>query len=219
MTDKEKLTALVNQFASGNQQMFAQLIGVPRSNVATWMHRDSITANGREAILDAFPQVSREWLQGARGDDEMMDRLPDTIHFSRRDLIPFFENCRASCGVAEQFEHPEYASDFIRVPGTKAKAAIEAEGISMEPTIREGDICLIGDDLQLADINPRSIYLIVTATGQCMFKRIFNEGRTAPTVLALSENPAYTPQAQPIDKQDILHIYPLVYVMRKASGE
>lgn len=208
--------ALMNQFASGSQQAFAQIIGVPRSSVATWMHRGSITAGGREAILDAFPQVSREWLQGIREDDEMMDDMPDTIHFSRRDLIPYFENCRASCGVAEQFEHPEYASDYIRVPGMKAKAAIEAEGISMEPTIHEGDICLIGDDIRLADVNPRSIYLIVTASGQCMFKRIQDDGRTVPTILALSENPDYTPQAQPVNKEDILHIYPLVYVMHHA---
>ncbi|MCH5292108.1 MAG: hypothetical protein J1D88_10210, partial [Treponema sp.] len=61
MNDREKLTALINQFASGSQQAFANLIGVSRSNVATWMHRGSMTANGREAILDAFPQVSREW--------------------------------------------------------------------------------------------------------------------------------------------------------------
>ena len=45
MNDREKLTALVDQFASGNQRIFAQLIGVPRSNIATWMHRGSITAN------------------------------------------------------------------------------------------------------------------------------------------------------------------------------
>lgn len=228
MTDKEKLTALMEKFAGGNQQMFAQLIGVPRSNVATWMHRGSITANGREAILDAFPQVSRDWLlegsatsysrtsstSASLGIDDMM-HAPEVIHFSRKDLIPLFEDCRASCGVLEQFEHPELATDHIHVPGMRAKAALPAEGISMEPTIHEGDICLVGDEVPLTETNQRSIYLIVTRQGHCMFKRIFDEGVASERVLALSENPAYSPQAEALLKSDVLHLYPLKYVLHK----
>lgn len=210
MTDREKLTALMNQFAGGSQSRFAAQIGVSRSNVATWMHRGSITANGREAILDAFPQVSREWLGGSEG--EMMDACkdnPDIIYFSRRDLVPLFEDCRASCGVVEQFEHPELAEEHIHVPGVKGKAAIPAEGCSMEPTIHEGDLCIIGDEVSLGDVTARGIYLIVTRQGHCMFKRIYDEGPTSEKILALSENPDYTPHAQPIHKEDILRIYPL----------
>lgn len=210
MTDREKLTALMNQFAGGSQSRFAAQIGVSRSNVATWIHRGSITANGREAILDAFPQVSREWLGGSEG--EMMDACkdnPDIIYFSRRDLVPLFEDCRASCGVVEQFEHPELAEEHIHVPGVKGKAAIPAEGCSMEPTIHEGDLCIIGDEVSLGDVTARGIYLIVTRQGHCMFKRIYDEGPTSEKILALSENPDYTPHAQPIHKEDILRIYPL----------
>ena len=223
MNDKEKLTALINQFASGSQQAFASLIGVPRSNVATWMHRGSMTANGREAILDAFPQVSREWLQGssraAEGDmpadplEGMMSSSPDTIHFSRHELIPLFDDCRATCGIAEQFEHPETAEEHIRLPGVKALAALPAEGNSMEPTIREGDLCIIGNEVTLESVSPRSIYLIVTRHGHCMFKRIYDEGASSPKLLALSDNPDYTPHAQPLHKADILHVYPLKYVL------
>ncbi|MBR1668995.1 MAG: hypothetical protein IJ693_12080 [Bacteroidaceae bacterium] len=234
MTDKEKLTELMEKFAGGSQQVFAQLIGVSRSNIATWIHRNSITANGREAILDAFPQVSREWLQEgvARRTSpttlnttrlrstpraKMLNDDVNTIHFSRHDLVPLFEDCRASCGVAEQFEHPEYATQFIHVPGSGALAAIPAEGISMEPTIHEGDYCLIGKSIDLRDVNPRKIYLIVTSEGHCMFKRIYNEGKKAESILVLSENPDYTPQAQPIAKETILHIYPLLYVVHRVE--
>lgn len=237
MNDREKLTALINQFASGSQQAFASLIGVPRSNVATWMHRGSMTANGREAILDAFPQVSREWLQGTLPDTDegerdsfasdgehdgrtgsdplrgMMVTPTDTIYFSRRELIPLFEDCRATCGVAEQFEHPELATEHIRLPGVKGLAALPAEGCSMEPTIREGDLCIIGDEVAMDSVNPRRIYLIVTRQGHCMFKRIYDEGKTSPKVLALSDNPDYTPHAEPFMKDDILHVYPLKYVL------
>lgn len=225
MNDREKLTALINQFANGSQQAFASLIGVSRSNVATWMHRGSMTANGREAILDAFPQVSREWLQGSlhaddegRGDsadvlDGMIAEPPDTIYFTRKELIPLFEDCRATCGIAEQFEHPETASEHIRLPGVQGLAALPAEGNSMEPTIHEGDLCIIGDEVSLANVSPRRIYLIVTRHGHCMFKRIYDEGADSRKVLALSDNPDYSPHAEPFLKSDILHIYPLKYVL------
>lgn len=228
MTDKEKLIALMEKFAGGNQQAFAQLIGVSRNNIATWIHRNSITANGREAILDAFPQVSREWLQDGierRGEKRtfartsMLAEQPSTIHFSRHELVPLFEDCRASCGVVEQFEHPEQATEYIHVPGVKALAAIPAEGESMEPTIHEGDYCLIGDSVQLADVNSRTIYLVVTTEGHCMFKRIYDEGREAKNILVLSENPDYTPHAQPIAKSDVLRVYPLEYVLHKVSED
>lgn len=223
MNDKEKLLALINQFASGNQQAFAQIIGVPRSNVATWLHRGAITANGREAILDAFPQVSREWLIPTRSDQprdydtEMI--LPgadsDTIFFSRHELTPFFDNCRATCGVAEQFAHPELATEHIHVPGVKALAALTAEGDSMLPTIHPDDICLIGNEVTLSDVSPRRVYLIVTRQGHCMFKRIYDEGQDARKFLVLSDNPDYVPHAEPFCKADLLHVYPLLYVLHK----
>ena len=224
MTDKEKLTALMEKFSGGSQQVFAQLIGVPRSNIATWMHRNSITANGREAILDTFPQVSREWLMGnsvrysvapASKRADMLTDDANVIRFSREDLVPLYDECRASCGVVEQFEHPEYATEFIHVPGSDAIAALTAEGISMEPSIHSGDYCLIGSSIDLQDADDKHIYLIVTKDGQCMFKRIFNEGRRAENILVLSENPEYSPHAQTVAKADILHVYPLRYVVHR----
>lgn len=231
MNDREKLNALINQFAGGSQQAFANIIGVPRSNVATWMHRGSMTANGREAILDAFPQVSREWLQGTLRSQDcdsladyaadplegMMAERPDTIYFSRNELIPLLEDCRATCGIAEQFEHPETASEHIHLPGVRGLAALPAEGDSMKPTIHEGDLCIIGDEVTMSSVSPRRIYLIITRQGHCMFKRIYDEGATSPKVLALSDNPDYTPHAEPFLKSDILHIYPLKYVLHSVG--
>lgn len=228
MTDREKLTALMEKFAGGSQQAFAELIGVPRSNIATWMHRGSITAGGREAILDTFPQVSREWLKGSptpsdggdasdsaspSGDTGMLIDQPSTIRFSRRDCIPFFGDTRASCGVIEQLDNPELITEHIVLPGVKALAAIPAEGHSMEPTIHDGDVCLVGGEVYLSDLNARRIYLIITRDGNCMFKRVQDEGPQSDHILVISENPDYTPHAQAVDKRDLLHFYPLKYVI------
>lgn len=212
MTDKERLTELVNHFASGNQQEFANLIGVPRSSIATWMHRDGITANGREAILDTFPQVSRDWLMGRNDCQEQMI-VPETIYFTRKEVIPLYEDSRASCGIAELMDNPQYVTDHIHIPGVKGAAALYAEGVSMEPTIHDGDLCIVGDEVRLQDVNSKSIYLIVTSEGLCMFKRIQDEGRQAERLLVISENPDYTPHAQAIDKNEVLHIYPLRHVV------
>lgn len=217
MTDKEKLTALIDHYAGGSQSRFAELIGVPRSNVATWMHRGSITANGREAILDAFPQVDRDWLAEGGAEVEEWDGVPQTIHFSRADVVPYFEDCRASCGVVEQFDRPELATDFVHVPGARAMAAVPADGVSMEPTIHDGDICLVGPEVALGDVNPRSIYLVVTRDGMCMFKRIYDEGAQSDRIVVLSENPDYVPHAKAVMKEDVVRVYPLQFVVKKMS--
>ena len=232
MNDKEKLHALIEKFANGNQQAFANILGVPRSSISTWMHRGSITANGREAILDAFPQVSRDWLMdgsstangrsssspyspqaASHADLPMFVNASDAIHFSRRDLIPYFESCRASCGIIEQLENPEYINDYVLIPGIPARAAIPAEGESMLPTIHDGDICLVGEEVQLADISGRTIYLIITTEGHCMFKRIYDEGRKSDHILVLSESPDYMPHAKMLPKEELLHLYPLLHVV------
>lgn len=219
MTDKEKLIALIDQFASGNQQEFANIIGVPRSNIATWIHRNAITAAGREAILDAFPQVNRDWLQGRIGSRGVMidEPEPQTISFELDELAPVYESLTATCGIAEQFEHPEYATEHIHIPGVRAIAALPASGESMEPMIHDGDLCLVSGEVTLYDVSPHRIYLIVTRQGHLMFKRIFDEGRTAKKILVLSDNPDYIPHAEPILKADILHIYPLVYVLHRVD--
>lgn len=232
LTDKEKLTALMEKFAGGSQQGLAELIGVPRSSIATWMHRGSITARGREAILDAFPQVSPEWLKGTPplddDDDESgeeyngpvtreMFNSMNTIRFDRRECIPFFGETRASCGVVSQFDNPELVTEHIHLPGVRAAAALPAEGISMEPTISDGDICLVGNEVYLRDVSPRRIYLIVTRDGQCMYKRVQDEGPRSPYVLVISENPDYTPHAERVEKNDILHLYPLKYVVHRVD--
>ena len=98
---------------------------------------------------------------------------------------------------------------------TVGNAALTAEGISMEPSIHSGDYCLIGSSIDLQDADDKHIYLIVTKDGQCMFKRIFNEGRRAENILVLSENPDYSPHAQAVAKADILHVYPLRYVVHR----
>ena len=228
MTDKEKLKALMEQFSGGSQQRFADLIGMPRSNIATWIHRNHITANGREAILDTFPSVSSEWLmEGSerRSADtrrsshaqEMLLSSPRTIHFSSSELIPLFDECRASCGIVEQFEHPEMVANHIHLPGVEACAALHAQGISMEPSIHNGDLCLVGDEVRLDEVDQRHIYLIVTTNGHCMFKRICDEGKDSPVILAISENPEYTPHVQSIPKESLLHLYPLTYVIHRCA--
>jgi phage repressor protein C with HTH and peptisase S24 domain len=226
MTDREKLTALMEKFSGGSQQRFAELIGVPRSNIATWLHRDRITANGREAILDTFPSVSPEWLMEGterrpephyptRHAAEMLLSSPKTIHFARTELIPLFDECRASCGIVEQFEHPEIVADHIRLPGVEAVAALHAQGISMEPSIHDGDLCLVGDEVRLNEVNQRHIYLIVTTDGHCMFKRICDEGKDSPVILVISENPEYVPHVQSVPKESLLRLFPLTYVIHR----
>lgn len=212
LTDKQKLEALINHYANGDIGEFAEMLSLPRSTVTTWLFRGGITAKGREKVLDTFDDLNRDWL--LRDDPYMQKPEEDTIAVAREDMVPLYDDLEGTCGVDEQFDHPEYATDHIHLPGIRGIAALRATGISMEPTIADGDTVVVGSPVSLDHINRSTIYLICTREGQRMFKRLEPDATSQRHILALSDNLDYSPRVYRLDRRSILAVYPVKGIVR-----
>lgn len=212
MTNRKKLEQLIDHFADGDITVFAETLQVPRSTVTTWLFRGAITAKGCERILDAFPIVSREWL--IHDGPAMLTAHKPTIEIDRSNAVPFYEELNGTCGVAEQFEHPEFATDYIHIPGVRALAALPAKGDSMEPTIMDGDTVLVADAMPVSNYSRDNIYLVITTEGQRMFKRLEEDSTSKRHILAVSDNPFYSPRVFRLERRDIIAIFPVKSVVR-----
>jgi hypothetical protein len=76
MSINERVRMLVEQFAKGNKNRFATLTGLSATQVSTYMPPDPETPDRRVSvptldsinkILDALPEVSRDWLVSGEG--------------------------------------------------------------------------------------------------------------------------------------------------------
>lgn len=213
MTDVKKLNALIEHYAEGSRSKFANLLALPQSTINTWLFRKAITAKGREQILDTFPELNRDWL--LHDATEMFTpHATAAVTGAHEDSIPYYSELTGTCGVAEQFSLPEFASYHISLPGVKALAAIPAEGDSMYPSIQDGDTVVIGNAVPLSQTSQQGIYLIITREGQRMFKRIQQLGVSQRHILAVSDNPDYTPRAMLIEKSSILSVFSVKCIIR-----
>lgn len=212
LTDKQKLEALIKHYANGDIGEFAEMLSLPRSTVTTWLFRGGITAKGREKMLDTFDDLNRDWL--LRDDPFMQKPEEDTIEMAREDTVPFYEDLEGTCGIAEQFEHPEYATERIHLPGIRGIAALRATGDSMEPTIADGDTVVVGSPVSLDTVNHSHIYLICTREGQRMFKRLESAPTSPRHIFAVSDNLDYTPRVFRLDRRSILALYPVKGIVR-----
>ena len=212
LTDKQKLEALIAHYANNDKGAFAEMLGLPRSTVTTWLFRGAMTAKGRELVLDTFADLNRDWL--LRDDPHMQKPEEDTVEVAREDMVPYYEDLEGTCGVSEQFENPEYANDRIYVPGMHGIAAIPATGDSMEPTICQGDTVIIGEPVSLDSTHRSNIYLICTREGQRMFKRLEADTTSQRHILALSDNLDYTPRVFRLDRRSVLAVYPVNGIVR-----
>ena len=68
MTEQERLDFLVKHLGNGNAAEFARKIGVQPSAVSRIrVGREPLTQKYIEAIMTAFPQVERKWLESGDG--------------------------------------------------------------------------------------------------------------------------------------------------------
>lgn len=213
MTDERKLLTLIEHYANGNKGVFADMLDLPRSTITTWLFRGAITAKGRERILDTFPELNRDWL--LRDARNMITPPSDTLEMPREDAIPYYGELPGTCGVVEQFDNPEIATDRIYLPGVHACAALPASGDSMYPTIQDGDTVVVDNAIEFSHIKSGNIYLICTREGQRMFKRLELNAATPRYVVAISDNPDYSPRALMLEKRSLAGIYPALNVVRK----
>lgn len=134
--------------------------------------RDSMGAKKLESVLNAFPDLSRDWLLYGKGEmrldhDQSPQAITSTSGISVYDID-------ATCGVSprEMDFADENVIGTVHLPylSTDTKI-IRANGDSMIPTISDGDWVAVREIRSWDDIFYGQIYLVITEDYR-MLKRI-----------------------------------------------
>jgi len=177
----------------------ATALGIPQATFATMKSRNSLPY---EEILSfcAKYKISINWLFFDQ-DTQML--LEQTNKFVQ---VRYFPNIQASAGGgALNFEEDYTTLDVDKnliekiLPSNKIYEAINIEGDSMEPTLRDGSVVFI--DRSVQDIGKDGIFIAATTAG-LFVKRI--RKRMDGNIELISDNQAYSPEILTPDEVQIV---------------
>lgn len=173
---EKRLAELIESSPRGTSTRLAEYLGVHKMSVSKWAKqydRYRIPKEHLPKIAEFFKVPIEHFFY----DDMKQVRLVPKIG-------------KASCGVPTEYvyEASEYVPYATR--GTKNEYAIDAEGDSMSPTIKDGDevLCELDADIQNGDI------VHFTYNGESGIKR-YREDESG--VYLIPDNPAYPPKFIP----------------------
>jgi phage repressor protein C with HTH and peptisase S24 domain len=187
----------------GNASAASRLSGVPVSTLNNYLAGRDMKRGPMVALADAT-NVSLEWLATGRG--EMVagaaaaptaQPIANPALGSSFVLIPRYD-VRASAGAGQAVEQEQqvgymaFEQDFARTVlrrPTQHLVTLRAEGDSMEPTIRDGDVLVV--DTSVTEVENSRVY-IVDVNGRLMVKRI--QLRLDGSLVIKSDNPKYEPE-------------------------
>lgn len=67
MTESERIEFLINHLAHGNANRFADRTGISKANVSKLKNGEIKLKRSISKILEAYPQVNRQWLETGEG--------------------------------------------------------------------------------------------------------------------------------------------------------
>ena len=172
--------------------------------------RKSPTTDKVRSILLAFPDLNQQWL--LTGEGEMLNGGEVAKGGEGR---PFFGSLPVSAGRVEQY--PDILNcqptGFIDIPQTHgAEFFFPVIGMSMKPTIDEGEVIGVTHIDSYETTNPDRVYMIVTRDNERMIKRILHYNKEEETITLGSDNPNYPDSTLNIDL--IVDIYKVVFHMK-----
>lgn len=170
-----------------------------------------------QSILDAFPNVSAEWLYLGKGDmlrsersriptydNSIYNSTPEVREFSlkskdaiiEQQSIPLY-SFEAAASILSQGDVSEYILDRIHIPRMpKCDGAVIVSGDSMVPIIESGDIVLYKTFESFDSIIYGQMYLvslILEGDTLILVKYIRKVEGDPSSVMLCSENPAHEP--------------------------
>ncbi|MDZ4839817.1 MAG: S24 family peptidase [Bacteroidota bacterium] len=179
-------------------------------------------------ILQAFPDVSSDWLMMGKGQmlrqkqSNVQKAAPaPTIITSTVDIqgneIPVFVGLTAQAGYLSGYSDPEYLSQLpgVRIPFFQAHdvRAFEVKGDSMEPTFYERDIVFTNRIYDLNEIKNGRVYIVVSKNDGIVLKRVVrNKGDKHLSLI--SDNRFY--QAYTIPEEEVMELW---YFRRRFTAQ
>lgn len=161
-------------------------------------------------ILNAAPDLNQQWL--LTGEGVMLNGGEVVKSDAGR---PFFGSLPVSAGRVEQY--PDILNcqptGFIDIPQTHgAEFFFPVIGMSMKPTIDEGEVIGVTHIDSYETTNPDRVYMIVTRDNERMIKRILHYNKEEETITLGSDNPNYPDSTLNVDL--VVDIYKVVFHMK-----
>ena len=194
-----------------SQQDIADKLGTTRAYVSAILNgRKSIGKNQAEKLSNLFG-FSKAWLLTGEGpmlrtpiEKTVPEVTPDTGK-------PFFGDLPASAGNIIQYPDitRQLPTGSINIPQARgAEFFFPVIGMSMRPTIEEGDIIGVCHIDRYETTNAERVYMIITCDNERMIKRILGYNKERGTITLASDNPQY-PNFD-LDTSLIVDIYKVV---------
>lgn len=160
MSFREQLK-LIRSSSGATVQQIADYIGVPRTTVSGWLNTDNRTPNP-----DQVKQLSEYF------------RVPVGYFFSDANKIKFRSVPlvgKASCGIPKLTHFEDYEEHIMITEDqySKNSYAVTADGDSMFPKIKDGDVLYINPDCEVQ--NGDTVHYFYD--GQSGIKKYINNGK------------------------------------------
>lgn len=218
MTDKDKLTAIIDTLCLGNKAEFARAVNTSPQTITNWINR-GISKDGLLSINKAFPSLNREWLLTGKGEmlkqpvdeireatQEELEELRNEIEAGRASVVPLIPASAFAGsvnGISPESIKREQC-ELITSPVAGAEYAIPITGDSMEPDYPDGSTAYIKRINEQAFIPWGHVVILDTENG-AFIKRILPDENDKRYVWAYSINPNYPPMHIP--KSSIFRIF------------
>ncbi len=211
MDAKQIINTLIQRYG-GTQRNFSERIGVSQPTVASWLAQNKLPRSGKMRILQALPEVSMAFLDGTQQTLHTAEPVRD-IHADMPQGAPFYLNLPATAGQNFAGDY-DGSTEWVSIPGFEADAYLPVKGMSMHPTLQNGDIVGVKLMNSLDRLRPDEVYLIMTTDNERMIKRIKEIDRGEQLTL-YSDNPDYRPFQ--VLKEQICGVYRVVSMIRSLA--
>ncbi len=179
--------------------------------------KKSIGSKKMEQILQAFPQLSREWVLFGEGNMYKNEESETSFLLTDENGVKFYPELFVTGTNVEGISDSELGQDYrlLYLPGLEGCAAFPAVGESMMPTIVPGNI-VVHKLWRENYIENGEVYVVVTRQGNRMIKRLTFVGYTedgAMQIKCWSDNPDQERYAPFILDGNEIHSLALVKVV------
>lgn len=203
---KERLT-IYREYKKISQAKFEKAAKLSNGYLNSLRHAPS--AIKLQSIIEAFPDLNRTWLLTGEGSMLVGEQSTPTT------ALPYFEHLPVSAGRVVQYPDivQQQATGTIDLPQTRgAEFVFPVVGMSMKPTIEEGEVIGVAHVERYETTNADRIYMIVTTDHERMIKRILKYDAERGVLTLGSDNPNF-PNTE-LCVEYIIDIYKVVFHMR-----
>ncbi|WP_032092025.1 S24 family peptidase [Necropsobacter rosorum] len=160
----KRMQFLLNTKFDGNYSKFSRAVGVQQPSLVKWIKGESDPTRTSLFRISEASGVSAGWLISGQGDPEPVNITQD---ISGVTMIDSFSSINVSAGYGsfnEGVTQPDgqvpYSDELLHKLSVKPRhgAVFWADGVSMRPTIDDGDQMLV--DLSKKEIKGDKIYLV-----------------------------------------------------------